>query len=43
MPPRGVAMTTDGTWVDIRGEMAGMDLGLKDKAVIVTGWTKAIA
>ena len=42
MSSRGVAITADVTLVHIRGEMAGMDLGLKDKAVIATGGSKGL-
>ncbi len=42
MSSRGVAMMADATLADIRGERTGMDLGLKDKAVIVTGGSKGL-
>ncbi len=42
MSLRGVAMTAGVTPVDIRREMAAMDLGLEDKAVIMTGGSKSL-
>ncbi len=42
MSLRDAAMTAGVTLVDIRGEMAAMDLGLKDKAMIVTGGSRGL-